>query len=37
MDEIQSALKKQAEEGLAAAQNTLNGVIPEEPPAFPAE
>lgn len=37
IEEIQRALKKQAEEGLTGAQNTLDGVIPQEPPAFPAE
>ena len=36
-EEIQRALKKQAEEGLTGAQNTLDGVIPQEPPALPAE
>ena len=29
-DEIQSALKKQEEEGLTAAQNTLAGVVPDD-------
>ena len=36
-DEIQSALKKQAEEGLEWAQGALDAVVPEEDPAFPAE
>jgi SPP1 family phage portal protein len=36
-EEIQRALQKQAEEGLTAAQNTLDGVVPEDAPAFPEE
>ena len=36
-EEIQRALQKQAEEGLTAAQNTLDGVVPEDAPTFPAE
>ena len=36
-DEIQSALKKQAEEGIQGAQNTLDTVIPEDEPETPEE
>ncbi len=36
-DAIQSALKKQAEEGLTGAQGVLDAVVPEDDPEFPAE